>query len=133
MADPIFDAVLRRQLADARAALVELAHRCRDLDEDPLDDVAGYVTSPAARDALTLALASADRAVTDTDRATVTFEDLRDQLLVDGVRLERDAQTMAGPDMQNAHQGRALGLQQAGMRLTALIARRGTTTTRRAS
>lgn len=133
MADPIFDAILRRQLADARALAVELAHRCRDLDEDPLDDLTGYVTSPAARDALTMALADTDRRGADGDRSTVTFEDLRDQLLVEGVRLERDAQTMAGPDMQNAHQGRALGLVQAGMRLTALMSRQDATAGRRAS
>lgn len=133
MADPIFDAILRRQLADARALAIELAHRCQDLDEDPLDDVTGYVTGPAARDALTMALADRDtgRQFGDPDRSTVTFEDLRDQLLVDGVRLEREAVHMAGgPDFQNAHQGRALGLQQAGLRLTDLLLR---TTDREAS
>jgi hypothetical protein len=125
MSDPVFDAILRRQLADARAAIVELLARCEDLDEDPLDDPTGYVTAPAARDAVTVALAERDHTRgADPDRATVTVEDLRDQLLTDGVRLEREAVHMAGgPDFQNAHQGRALGLQQAGLRLTDLLLR----------
>lgn len=125
MAEPIFESITRRQLDDARTAIVELLAMVVELDEDPVDDPAGYVTSPQARDAVRMALAVAggSRPPT-TDRSTVTVEDLRDQLLTDGVRLEREAVHMAGgPDVQNAMQGRALGLQQAGLRLSDLLHR----------
>lgn len=123
MSDVVFDAVLRRQLADARAAIVELSSMCLELDEDPLDDPTAYVTSPVAKDAVTAALALADRLPTDPDRSTVTFEDLRDQLLTDGVRLEKEALEMSGPDYQTAHQGRGLGMQVAAIRITDLLRR----------
>lgn len=124
MAEPIFESITRRQLDDARTAIVELAAMVLELDHDPLDDPAAYVTSPQARDAVRMALSAAGGSAPSSDRSTVTVEDLRDQLLTDGVRLEREAVTMAGgPDVQNAMQGRALGLQQAGLRLSDLLHR----------
>lgn len=132
MSDATFDAVLRRQRDDAHAAIVELIARVRDFDTDPLDDPTGYLAGGPARGAVEHALEAARAArprLVPTDRDVDTVEDLGRSLLAAGVELELEARQMPHPDMVNAHQGRALGLQQAAIRVRDFVDRAGANVT----
>lgn len=133
MADPVFDAVLRRERDDAYLAIAELVRLLKDeFDDDPLKDPAGYVVSTQSKAAVTAAMGSSRRPQ-PVDRDVATLDDLVAQLLTEGLDLERAALDMVGTDFQNAHQGRALGLRQAGLRLADHIARCDQTPVRAAS
>ena len=115
MSDHVFDAVLREQRDQAQRALVEVLLRCRDMDEDPPEDLSSYVTDPVAREAARAALDAAHRPAPRVGDG-LSFEDLMRATLREGQELEIDARSLSHPDYVLAHQGRALGLQQAAMR-----------------
>lgn len=127
MADPVFDAVLRRERDEADTAVLELLAVVRELLGDELDpdaDPAGLVVSELAKAGVRRAVRLSGRArpATPPDRSVATLDDLVEQLRSEGHELERAALDMTGPDFVNAHQGRALGLRQAAMRLADHIA-----------
>lgn len=122
MRTPEEQQVLEAQLRDLTAAVSELVDRVRDFDEDPLplDLAANYVTSPAARLAVDVALAArrpVDPGPVQPGPPATAVADVLQHLARLAAHFDHLADTDGHPDMVNAHRGRAVGTYDAARRL----------------